>query len=178
MIKLNRHWSWVMGERLPQTQNKTNSCAFLWDVLYVAQAQKGRQSDCLGCWWRRWSIPLVSPVTSRAVFLTIFQFQWSVCLFFEDSVPRKKTPKSHIDMIFPILVIPPMFWWCSVVLPPGFSRGNMKMYFIFCHFLTLILPRGIIYSIQEAIYHSRVNVMAADSRPTKWNMVCVSIILN
>ena len=41
-----------------------------------SQKKNGHQVDCLGHHWERWSLPSASPVTSRAVILTILRFQW------------------------------------------------------------------------------------------------------
>ena len=40
------------------------------------QKRKGRQGDCSGRHWGRWSLPSTSPVMNRAVTLTTFPVKW------------------------------------------------------------------------------------------------------
>ena len=54
----------------------TLKCAVDHKTAQVTQKQKGCEGDCPGRHWGRWSLPSTSPVTSRALILTIFPIQW------------------------------------------------------------------------------------------------------
>ena len=48
-----------------------------WFSLYPSQKQRGRQGDCLGRHWERWSLSSTSPVTAGTVILTTVSVQCS-----------------------------------------------------------------------------------------------------
>ena len=65
----------------PFGADRTQVVAMLapWTLLsgvFRACRSKGRPGDCPGLQWGSWDLPSTSPVTSRAVILMTFQFQW------------------------------------------------------------------------------------------------------